>query len=92
MAAPTYPYRPDYAVSPGQVLAEHLTARDIKPVELAERCQCSLALVNDILAGKAVLENGLAHRLEEVLGMDARIWVGIEAEYRAHRCREAGAK
>lgn len=92
MAAGTHPYRPDYAVPPGAVLEEHLDARGMSQAELARRCGRSAKLVSEILAGKAPVEPKTALQFERVLGVDADIWLGIEADYRLHRARESQAQ
>ena len=77
-------YRPDHAVSPGSVLEERLTAHGISHADLASRCECSVKLISDIVAGKAPVEPKLALRFERALGVDADIWLGIEKDYRLH--------
>ena len=89
--ATTYEYQPDYAVSPGSVLEEHLAVRDFSHAEFARRCGRSAKLISEIVAGKAPVEPATALQFEKVLGMDARIWLGIEADYRLHQKRTAEA-
>ena len=92
MVATTYSYRPDYAVPPGWVLDEHLKSHSLSPAELARRCGRSAKLISEIIAGKAPVEPKTALQFEKVLGLDAGIWLGIEARYRLHQAREAEAK
>ena len=87
----TYDYQPDYAVSPGSVLEEHLAARGYSHAEFARRCDRSAKLISEIVAGKAPVERATALQFEKVLGMSARIWLGIEADYRLHQDRAAEA-
>ena len=77
-----YPYRPDYAVSPGWVIEERIEAQDISPEELAASCGLAPKLVAGIIAGEAPIDADTAAKLEEALGLDASIWLGIEADYR----------
>lgn len=91
MAATTYKYQPDYAVPPGQLLKEYLAARGLSNAEFARRCGRSAKLISEIVAGKAPVEPVTALQFERVLGMNARIWLGIEADYRLHRRRAAEA-
>ena len=79
----TYDYQPDYAVSPGTVLEEHLAAHGLSHAEFARRCDLSVKLISEIVAGKAPVDLSTALRLERVLGMSARIWLGIEADCRS---------
>ena len=89
MATVTYSYEPDYAVSPGQVLEEHLDAREMSHAEFARRCGRSAKLISDIISGKAPVEPRTALQFEKVLGMDASVWLGIESDYQLHQAREA---
>lgn len=91
MATATNQFRPDYAVPPGWVLEERLDAQGISHAELARRCGRSPKLISEIIAGKASLEPETALQFEKVLGVDASIWLGIEADYQLHRARESEA-
>ena len=90
--ATTNQYRPDYAVPPGWILEERLEVQGISHGEFARRCGRSPKLISEIVAGKAPLEPETALQFEKVLGVDARIWLGIEADYQLHRAREAEGK
>ena len=92
MAAVAYRYRPDYAVPPGSLLKEYLALKVLSTAELARRCGCSTELISEIVAGNAPVDPATATKFEHVLGMDARIWLGIEADYRLHRRRTAEAE
>lgn len=85
LAAKTYRYQPDYAVPPGALLEEYLAARGLSTATFAHRCGLSAELISEILVGSAPLEPTTALQFERVLGMDARIWLGIEADHRCHR-------
>jgi addiction module HigA family antidote len=92
MATAKNTYQPDYAVPPGWILEEHLAAHGISHAELARRCGRSPKLISEIIAGKAPVEPETALQFEKALGMDASIWLGIEAGYRLHKAREAEAR
>ena len=92
MAATTNRFQPDYAVSPGWVLAERLEVNDISQAEFARRCGRSPKLISEIIAGKAPVEAETALQFEKVLGVDAGIWLGLEKDYRLHQVREAEAR
>ena len=83
----TYPYDPDYAVSPGAILKERMEVRGLSPAELARRCGTSETLVAGILSGDTPIDSEMARRLEGVLDLDFRVWLGIEADYRSHLAR-----
>ena len=90
MATATYRHEPDYAVPPGWVLEEHLETRGF-PKPRSRAVRCSLKLIGEIVAGKAPIEPETALQFERVLGLDADIWLGIEASYRLHNARAAAS-
>ena len=91
MATATNRYKPNYAVPPGWLLEERLEVQGISHAKFARRCGRSPKLISEIIAGKAPLEPATALQFEKVLGVDAGIWLGIEADYQLHRAREAEA-
>ena len=91
MTTATNRYRPDYAVPPGWILEEELEARNIPQAELARRCGRSAKLISEIIAGKAPIEPTTAIQFERVLGVNASVWLGIEANYRLHLTQQAEA-
>ena len=58
-----------------------MQSRGLSQAELARRCGRSARLISEIIAGKAPVEPGTALQFERVLGLDAGIWLGIEARY-----------
>ena len=92
MGTATNQYQPDYAVRPGWIIEERLTAQSISHAEFARRCGRSSKLISEIIAGKAPIAPKTALQFEKVLGLDASIWLGIEADYRLHRERQAEAR
>ena len=89
MATSTNQYRPNYAIPPGWVIEERLTALGISHAEFARRCDRSAKLISEIVSGKAPIEPRTALQFEKVLGVDASILLGIEADYRLHQGRQA---
>ena len=87
MTAIRHPYQPDHAVRPGALVQEYLQAMGISGRELARRCGRSAKLITEIILGKAPLEPETALQFERVLGMDATIWLNMEAAYRLHLAR-----
>ena len=75
-------YQPDYVVSPGWVLEERLDAQGLTHAEFARRCDCSPQFISEIIAGRAPIDPETAFQFELVLGVDASIWLEIEADYR----------
>ena len=92
MATAANQFQPDYAVPPGWIIEERLAAQGISHAEHARRCGRSAKLVSEIISGKARIAPKTALQFEKVMGLDASIWLGIEADYRLHRERQAEAR
>ena len=88
----TNQYRPDYAVPPGWVIEERLAVNGISHAEFARRCDRSAKLISEIISGKASIEPKTALQFERVLGVDASIWLGLEADYQLRQIRNAETK
>jgi addiction module HigA family antidote len=73
-------------------LKEFIEDREFSVRELARRCGRSAKLVVEIIAGDAPIEPETAMQLERVLGMDASVWLNMEAAYRLHLARKEEAK
>ena len=92
MGTLTNQYQPDYAVPPGWVIEERLAVNGISHAEFARRCDRSAKLISEIISGKASIEPRTALQFEKVLGVDASIWLGIEADYQLRLIRNAETK
>ncbi len=92
MAMAENTYQPDYAVPPGWILEERLEAHGISHAAFARRCGRSPKLISEIIAGLAPVEPETALQFEKVLGVDASIWLGLDADYQLHKAREAEAR
>ena len=90
MAAAKNTYQPDHAVPPGWILEERLEAHGISHAAFARRCGRSPKLISEIIAGMAPVEPETALQFEKVLGVDASIWLGLDADYQLRKAREAG--
>ena len=88
MAEQTYAYSPNYAVKPGSVLAEHLEVEGLAQADFAQRCGLSDELIGEILEGNAPVRAEAANAFEQVLGVAAEIWLGLESKYQTFlRCQ-----
>jgi HTH-type transcriptional regulator/antitoxin HigA len=87
--ATRYEFRPDYAVRPGETLAEVLEERGMSQAELARRMGLSTKHVNQIIVGDAPISPETALGLEKVTKIPARFWTGLEAQYREITTRQA---
>ncbi len=88
----TYKYSPDYAVHPGEILAETLEARNMKRVDLAVRCGLSAKTVSQIISGTAPITPETAIQLERVLGISANIWSNLDTNYRLFQAKLTARK
>jgi HTH-type transcriptional regulator / antitoxin HigA len=87
----TYAYAPDYAVAPGDTLAEVLVERGMSQAELARRTDLSAKHVNQIMQGEAPISTDIALRFERVTHVSAQFWTQLEAQYRQQQSRETEA-
>ena len=75
-------FQPDYAIPPGETLAETLETLGMTQAELAGRMGRPLKTINEIVAGKAMITADTALQLEKVLGVPASFWTNHERLYR----------
>ena len=85
-------FEPNFAVPPGETLAETLETLGMTQAELAERMSRPLKTINEIVAAKAMITADTALQLEKVLGVPASFWTNHERIYRdaLARRRETG--
>ena len=83
----------DFAAPPGRYLAEVIAEKGISQAKLAIRLGRPSQAVNEIIKGKKEITSGTALALESVLGVSARFWLGLEANFRIvkERLKEDGA-
>ena len=81
-------FKPDYAVHPGDYLAEVLEAREISKSDFAQRCELSPKTVSQIINGHCTFSSDVALQFETVLGISAGIWMSLVASYQLHQARE----
>ena len=77
-----YRFEPDYAASPGEILAEYREVRGISIADFAQLCGRDPELIAGISAGEMPVDAATAAEFERVLGLAAHIWRGIEERYR----------
>ncbi|MGA2531101.1 MAG: HigA family addiction module antitoxin [Acidimicrobiales bacterium] len=81
-------WQPDWAVPPGEILAEALKERGMSQSELARRMDRPVKTINEIVNGKAAITPDTAIQLEHAIGISARLWNGLETQYREHLALE----
>lgn len=84
-----YTYAPDYAIHPGETLAETLDALGMSQKELAERTGRPLKTINEIIKGKAAVTAETAIQLERVTGVPASFWNNAQRNFEASLAHEA---
>lgn len=77
----------NYAVAPGEYLAEWLDDEHFTQQQLADRLGWSRKRVNEIVGGRAPISAEAAIQLERVTGIPADSWLRFEAAYRADLAR-----
>lgn len=88
MAIEQSTWQPRWGVAPGEVLSEALEDRGMSQSELARRMDRPVKTINEIVNGKAAITPDTALQLERALGISARLWNGLESQYREHLARE----
>lgn len=68
-------------IHPGEMIKEEIEARGITQKEVAEKMGVSYTVFNEILNGKRPVTTEYALLLEAVLGIDAGIWLRLQADY-----------
>jgi antitoxin HigA-1 len=71
----------DVLLHPGEVLAEELGAREIIQKDFASFVDMRPPHFNEVLKGKRHISAALALKLEKNLGIDARFWMRLQADY-----------
>ncbi|MCK5524627.1 MAG: HigA family addiction module antidote protein [Thiomargarita sp.] len=81
----TYPkenqFMPDYAIPPGETLAEELAARGMSQAEVAVLIGTSKEIINEIIKGKTPITAEMALKLESVFQLPSHFWVNLEQQY-----------
>ena len=80
-------YYSDLAVPPGEYLAEVLEEKGIYQADLARRMGRPIPAINEIIKGDKSITSETALQLEQVLGVPAHIWTGLEAQYQLVKAR-----
>ena len=78
----------DYAVHPGEVLAEKLAELGMSQREFATRTGLTPKHINRIIRGHAGYRAATAIRFERVTGMSATLWLQLQANYQTAKARQ----
>ncbi len=85
-------FRTNAVYPPGEFLKEELNERGMTQVALARAMGRPLQSVNAIIRGKKSITADTALQLERVLGIDAEIWLNLEARYQLTLARRLQAQ
>lgn len=85
-------WAPDWAIHPGEHLAEYIESRGWTQAEFARLADLTPKLVSTILHGTNPVTADTAIKLERVLGMKARVWTELQSQWDLYQARTAKAK
>ncbi len=75
-------------IHPGEVIKEEIMERGITQKELALQMGVSYTVFNEILNGKRPVTTEYALLLEAILGINAKIWMGLQSDYNLQRAKQ----
>lgn len=78
----------DLPIPPGEYLAEAIQEYGLSQAELARRMGRPPQAINEIIKGEKAITPETALQLEQVIGVPAHIWTGLESEYRLVKARQ----
>lgn len=78
----------DLAIPPGEYLLEATEELGLNQADLARRMGRPVQAISEIVKGIKAITPDTALQLEEVLGVPAHIWTGLEADYQLIRARQ----
>lgn len=82
----------DLAIPPGEYLLEVTEELDMPQAELARRMGRPNQAISEIIKGHKAITPETALQLEEVVGVPAHIWTGLEADYQLAKARDEFAR
>jgi HTH-type transcriptional regulator / antitoxin HigA len=80
-------FQPDYAIHPGETLAETLEELGMSQAELAQRVGRPLQMICEIVQGKKAITAETALQLERATGVPANFWNSSQRNYEATLAR-----
>ena len=75
-------------IHPGEMIKDEIIARGITQKELARQMGVSYTVFNEILNGKRPVTTEYAMLLEAALGIDANIWLRLQADYNMQKMKQ----
>ena len=80
-------FQPDYAIHPGETLAETLEELGMSQAELAQRMGRPLQMISEIIQGKKAITAETALQLERATGVPVNFWNSSQRNYEATLAR-----
>lgn len=84
----SFKFEPDFAIPPGETLAETLVSLGMSQRELAVRTDLTEQTINRIIKGSQPITFDTASKLELATGVPASFWNRLEANYRERIARQ----
>lgn len=81
MATTNQTFVPLVAVHPTELIKDEMRERGLKRNELAKRMGMQLPNLSRLLNKKEAITSHIAHKLELALGIDAEMWLNLQAAY-----------
>ena len=78
---------PSMLIHPGEMLKDEIEARGITQKDLSKRMGVSYTVFNEILNGKRPITTEYALLLEAALGIDAGVWLRLQADYNMQKAK-----
>ena len=72
---------PSELIHPGEMIKDEIEYRGLSQRKLAAQMGISPKLLNEILNGKRAVSTEYALLFEAALGIDAEIWIRLQADY-----------
>ncbi|WP_261665323.1 HigA family addiction module antitoxin [Deinococcus sp. Marseille-Q6407] len=82
----------DWAIPPGEYLAEVLEDLNMTQADLSRRMGRPAQAINELIKGEKELTPETALQLAQVVGVPAHIWTGLENDYRLILARQTEQK
>lgn len=76
---------------PGEMIKDEILERGISQRNLAQQMGVSYSVLNEVLNGKRPVSIEYALMLEAALGIDADLWIGMQAQYNKQMAKRDSA-
>lgn len=80
-------FLPDYLVTSGEVLQDHLDSINLSVKKLSSRIGLPQETIDQIIHAKSPITPDIASLLEKHLGRPAHFWLKLEQDYQEDKCR-----